>query len=113
MVEPRTAAEGNYMLERMMEIYPLVPPNLWIGLSDQQEEGVFRWLSDNSTLTQEFWIAGQPDNGGYCQGVPRIVSTWSLQPWDTGTMLTAGIFSPKHGHVRGQLQNKDLKSSSD
>ena len=68
MVEPRTAAEGNYMLERMMEIYPLVPPNLWIGLSDQQEEGVFRWLSDNSTLTQEFWIAGQPDNGGILPG---------------------------------------------
>ena len=46
--------------------------------------------------------------GGCCQGVPKIVSTWSLQPWATGTMLTAGIFSPRHGHVRGQLQNKDL-----
>ena len=42
MVEPRTALEGSYLMLKMTTIYPFgeIPPNLWIGLSDNQEEGV-------------------------------------------------------------------------
>ena len=73
MVEPRTALEGSYLMLKMTTIYPFgeIPPNLWIGLSDYQEEGVFRWLSDNSTLTEGFWIVGEPDNGGILSGGPQ------------------------------------------
>jgi len=34
----------------------------WIGYSDQDVEGTFKWYGDTSTFT--YWGSGQPDNGG-------------------------------------------------
>uniref|UniRef100_A0AAY5K8F7 C-type lectin domain-containing protein n=1 Tax=Esox lucius TaxID=8010 RepID=A0AAY5K8F7_ESOLU len=35
----------------------------WIGLSDIEAEGTWRWV-DGTPLTTEYWGATQPDNGG-------------------------------------------------
>ncbi|XP_065146223.2 uncharacterized protein [Paramisgurnus dabryanus] len=36
--------------------------NIWIGLSDIDEEGRWKWV-DNSTLTTRFWRSGEPNGG--------------------------------------------------
>ncbi|XP_022596303.1 CD209 antigen-like protein D [Seriola dumerili] len=35
----------------------------WIGLSDREEEGVWKWV-DGTPLNLTYWAVKQPDNGG-------------------------------------------------
>lgn len=36
--------------------------NVWLGLTDKQEEGTWRRLSDGKIVTDIIWTVGQPDN---------------------------------------------------
>ena len=62
MVEPRTDAQRNKLTQILYLLYPTIPAdgNLWIGLIDQAEEGVFRWFlvsrknSKNRKTFQDF-----------------------------------------------------------
>ncbi|XP_034549006.1 CD209 antigen-like protein E [Notolabrus celidotus] len=40
-----------------------IKDNSWIGLSDRDNEGAWKW-TDDTPLTQKFWRHEQPDNGG-------------------------------------------------
>jgi uncharacterized repeat protein (TIGR02543 family) len=56
---------------------------LWLGLSDQAEEGVWQW-DDGSPLTYQRWQPGQPD-GGVAEnrgGIFPYKTTWADAPAD-------------------------------
>ncbi|MCA3277530.1 MAG: hypothetical protein ING26_18625, partial [Roseomonas sp.] len=52
--------------------------NLWIGLSDDQQEGVWRW-SNGEPVTYTRWAPGEPNNSGdqdYAYYGPEYGGTW-------------------------------------
>nr|AGT37609.1 C-type lectin [Lutjanus sanguineus] len=62
----------------------------WIGLTDAEEEGTWKWV-DNSTITTSFWNTekGEPDNnvsggkeGEDCAVVDSFTKTWYDVPCD-------------------------------
>ena len=56
-------------------------PFLNLGLSDQGEEGNFRWLSDSSDVTYSNWGKNEPNNTG---GKQDCVQLWVYRnhQWD-------------------------------
>ena len=64
MVEPKTQDVMSWLFTQIGSKYPSFHvPDLWVGMTDEVKEGEFRWLSDNTTVTQDFWAKGQPNNG--------------------------------------------------
>uniref|UniRef100_A0A3B4BTZ5 C-type lectin domain-containing protein n=1 Tax=Pygocentrus nattereri TaxID=42514 RepID=A0A3B4BTZ5_PYGNA len=62
----------------------------WIGLTDTEKEGVWKWV-DNSTLTTKFWWTGEPNDydrnedcaiTGYRGAGSEHLSTWADYPCD-------------------------------
>jgi uncharacterized repeat protein (TIGR02543 family) len=51
----KIAAANQFLVERGSR------PVLWIGLTDEVEEGVWRWI-DGSPLSASNWAAGEPNN---------------------------------------------------
>ncbi|XP_033992131.1 CD209 antigen-like protein C [Trematomus bernacchii] len=55
----------------------------WIGLSDREEEGTWKWV-DGSPLNLTFWVKGEPSNGGVgeedCAVIKPDTKRWNDQP---------------------------------
>jgi flagellin len=54
--------------------------NLWIGLTDENSEGNFQWVTGESA-TYTNWLSGQPDNSGGNQHYVKL-SDLSAGQWD-------------------------------
>jgi hypothetical protein len=40
---------------------------IWVGATDKQEEGRFKWILGNGRNISNYWYPGQPDNIGGAQ----------------------------------------------
>uniref|UniRef100_A0A8C4EQW8 C-type lectin domain-containing protein n=1 Tax=Dicentrarchus labrax TaxID=13489 RepID=A0A8C4EQW8_DICLA len=49
--------------EEEMFLFGLAKKQTWIGLTDREEEGTWKWI-DGTPLTLKYWAPNQPDNGG-------------------------------------------------
>ncbi|KAK0146886.1 C-type lectin domain family 4 member M [Merluccius polli] len=67
----------NYYLKQ--EFVGRQAGNHWIGLSDGDTEGTWKWV-DGTNMTSSFWLSGEPNDGG---GVEDCVGTWGYG-WNDG-----------------------------
>ena len=37
---------------------------IWVGASDLDQEGVFRWITNGHQIDNQFWNSGEPNNRG-------------------------------------------------
>ena len=60
LMEPKTQPQFNNLLKFARK----VEEHIWLGGSDIQEVGVWRWLSDGSLIDEErkFWAENEPES---------------------------------------------------
>ena len=64
-----------------------IPNAVWIGATDQAQEGVYKWVENgaNMTLSSSQWYPGQPDAGGAAaQDCLRLYTGHSFMLGDLG-----------------------------
>ena len=37
---------------------------IWVGASDMDQEGVFKWITNGNQIDDQFWNSGEPNNRG-------------------------------------------------
>ena len=57
-------------------VYDRYRQHMWIGASDQQHEGVFRW-STGRLVTYSNWVRAKPDNFRYVEDCVHAAPAWS------------------------------------
>ncbi|XP_034003338.1 CD209 antigen-like protein C [Trematomus bernacchii] len=68
-----------YFLDAMMSNSSMIEGDTWIGLSDREEEGTWKWV-DGSPLTLTFWSRGEPNNdhrGEDCAHIKPDTKRWN------------------------------------
>ena len=54
---------------------------VWVGGSDSDVEGIWRWSADDSVLDFTVWYTNQPDNNGGNGDCMAIITNWDNN-WD-------------------------------
>jgi Lectin C-type domain len=55
----------------------------WIGASDEEEAGVWRWVN-GEPFSYSRWGPGQPDNTNGVETCVEITGFWKDSPWNDG-----------------------------
>ena len=75
---------------------------VWIGGSDSEVEGIWRWSADNSVLVFTVWHTNQPDNNGGDGDCMAIITNWDNNWDDMDCLLNRQFF----------CQNKTAKTTT-
>merc|ERR1712224_109363 len=67
LAEPRNAKLQNELTQLMRELAP-EGYAIWIGATDLFSDGIWRWTSSGTNITESFWSTGCPteDDGNNC-----------------------------------------------
>ncbi|XP_053382474.1 perlucin-like protein isoform X2 [Mercenaria mercenaria] len=61
LVRVESEQENNFLKHYMKQ---LKNAHYWMGLSDMDQEGTFKWYGTNDVVSFTDWISGEPSNGG-------------------------------------------------
>ncbi|XP_034044864.1 CD209 antigen-like protein E [Thalassophryne amazonica] len=67
-------AEQKFITSKVSEIH-------WIGLTDEEEEGTWKWVN-GAPLNTTYWRSGEPNNGGNNEDCVVVVPSNSLHNWN-------------------------------
>ncbi|XP_071791023.1 echinoidin-like [Asterias amurensis] len=82
----------QYLESSLVSVYGT---QVWIGMSDQSNEGTYSWSDGTALDYNEGWLSGQPDDTG--SGGEDCVDIWYLG--ESGTGWNDHICSTPHSHV--------------
>jgi hypothetical protein len=93
LVTISSAAENTFV----RDLVALVTPDAaWLGLTDQQIEGTFRWVT-GEPLVFENWFPGEPNNFNNVEDCVEIDISLSDGKWNDLDCVSSRIFVVEYG----------------
>jgi hypothetical protein len=97
------AAEQNWVFSTF-GTFGGIDRSLWIGLTDQAQEGTFVWTS-GEPLTYTNWIPGQPDNfAGSENWVHMMKGNNGYVPGEWNDLNSPNVFFPGFEPIQGVVE---------
>ena len=60
LIEIYNSSQQNFLTEKLLEINR--NSNWWLGLTDSETEGIWKWANSGNIASYFYWQYGQPDD---------------------------------------------------